>query len=507
MENALSRMERLSRRGLLHAAGATSLSSSAQPSKTRAEAASRSALPSGKPLRVQPVLVWEESPRRDLSSWRPYGAIQTGGEAELEQRRIRGELKALGAKAEFPVEVLPVAVLNDAQAVARVAAARNGAVLLYAASGPVSWLEAFSSSGKPVIMFLRHKSGPMYLHYEIAHFRFLRKSGQAIGEKHMDAGDIVVDDYGEVLWRLRALYGLENALGTRCLALGGLRAYTAEGQQFGPPHVRNTWRYEVISVPESEVERRIAHLRADAAAMAKVESQAKDFLDQPKLKLATGRKFVVNSFVALEVFRELMREHNAANLGVANCMGQLIRLLDTPPCLVLSILNDAGLTAFCHTDFTHTPPGVLLRWISGKPSFVCNTHFPHDGMLTLAHCAAPRRMNGSDFEPATIMTHYESDYGAATRVEFTKGKLITCLIPNFHCTRWTGFRGRIVDNPTLPACRSQIELSIEGDWRRLLEEMDGFHAVVCYGDYLPEVGYALKRTGIHWENLSRIASA
>ena len=37
----------------------------------------------------------------------------------------------------------------------------------------------------------------------------------------MDVDDIVVDDYGEVLWRLRAMYGMKNAKGTRMLAIGG----------------------------------------------------------------------------------------------------------------------------------------------------------------------------------------------------------------------------------------------------------------------------------------------
>jgi hypothetical protein len=183
-------------------------------------------------------------------------------------------------------------------------------------------------------------------------------------------------------------------------------------------------------------------------------------------------------------------------------MGSLIRLLDTPPCLLLSLLNDEGLTAFCHTDYTHTPPGVLLRWISGKPSFVSNSHFPHHGSLTLAHCATPRKMNGQDCEPAKIVTHFESDYGAATRVEFTKGQIITNLIPNLVCTKWIGFRGKIVDTPSYPICRSQIDLEIDGDWRRLLKDMQGFHTVTCYGDYLCEVGYALKKTGIEWENIS-----
>jgi len=31
--------------------------------------------------------------------------------------------------------------------------------------------------------------------------------------------------------------------------------------------------------------------------------------------------------------------------------------------------------------------------------------------------------------------------------------------------------------------------------------MPGFHWMVCYGDYRRELGYALKRTDVAWENL------
>ena len=54
-----------------------------------------------------------------------------------------------------------------------------------------------------------------------------------------------------------------------------------------------------------------------------------------------------------------------------------------------------------------------------------------------------------------------------------------------------------------PACRSQIDIAVDGDWRRLQREMEGFHTQVCYGDYLREVGYALKKLGtIEWQSFS-----
>jgi hypothetical protein len=115
-------------------------------------------------------------------------------------------------------------------------------------------------------------------------------------------------------------------------------------------------------------------------------------------------------------------------------------------------------------------------------------------------------MNGKDYEPTTIMTHFESDYGAATKVAYPKGQIVTAIVPNLRCTKWMGFRAKIVDSPSREACRSQIDMEVDGDWRRLVTDMEGFHTVICYEDYLREVGYGLKKLRkIAWENVSERA--
>ena len=81
---------------------------------------------------------------------------------------------------------------------------------------------------------------------------------------------------------------------------------------------------------------------------------------------------------------------------------------------------------------------------------------------------------------------------------------MTVVIPNLHCTKWQGFRGKILDSPARPACRSQIDIEIDGDFRALQAGMEGFHVQVCYGDYLREIGYALKKLGKpEWQNFSQ----
>jgi hypothetical protein len=498
----------ITRRGFLGGLGGTAALGAVAvraTSQARAEAASSGAsvgLPAGTPLRVKPALVYHIPKRAEKTSWRMYGGSRTQADIDKEARQIGDELTKLTADAGFPIEIRPLALVASEKETKAVADTDCDVILVYACSGDRGWLELLAASKKPNIMFVRHKSGQVYFWYETAHWWFLRKLTDEMKEPNMDADDIVVDDYEEVLWRLRALYGLKNARGTKCLAVGGLQAYSVPGQERGPVVAKDIWGYDISVVPDEAVAERIRKARADEAFMWEMQRRTDELLAQPGVALRTEKKFVFNSLVAMAVFKEMMREKGATNLGVAHCMGSLISLLDTPPCLVLSMLNDEGLTAFCHTDYTHTPPGVLLRWISGKPSFVCNSHFPHAGQITLAHCAAPRRMNGKDCEPTAILTHFESDYGAATKVEYRKGQVTTNIIPNVRCTKWFGFRGKIIDSPSFDMCRSQMDVRIDGDWRKLLRDMQGFHTVVCYGDYLREVGYALKKVRLEWENVS-----
>lgn len=463
-------------------------------------------LPKGRALRVQPALMYSLEPRQEKTSWRSYGGLCTEEDITAEIGRITAELQRLVEKAEFPIKMLPLASIRDEGTARQVAGADADVIVLYAASGGTNLVNMVASSKTPMIMFIRHRSGPFYLWYEIAHWRFLRQNGDTFAAANADIQDIVIDDYREMLWRLRALYGLANAKGTKMLAIGGLVAYSEPAQLNGPSHAKEVWGYEIATITEQQFAERLARARSDPKMVKEAERRADGLLSTPNVILQTQRRFVTNSCLALAVCEQLMAETGASNFGFGRCMGRpVIEMLDTPPCLVLSLANDAGYTAYCHTDLSHTLPGVLMRWIAGRPTFVCNSHFPHDGIFTVAHCAAPRKMNGVDYEPATIMTHYESDYGAACRVEYTKGQTVTAVIPNLRCTKWQGFRGTIIESPAFPACRSQIEIAIEGDWRRLAAEMEGFHTQIIYGDYLREIGYALRKLGkVEWQCYSGI---
>ena len=63
-------------------------------------------LPPGVALRVQPVLVYQFAVRRERTSWRGYGGLQSQADVDRELKRLGNDFKQLTAQAEFPLELL-----------------------------------------------------------------------------------------------------------------------------------------------------------------------------------------------------------------------------------------------------------------------------------------------------------------------------------------------------------------------------------------------------------------
>ena len=195
----------LSRRGFLEGAvlGGTVLSGLAWPALA---AASQGELPTPPPRRavvVKPVLIYSVPTRQAQTSWRNWGGIQTEGDAKSEQARIGTELGQINARADFPVKFLPVAAVKDVKSIRGLADLAGADVLLvYAAGGEVNGIETL---GKHVVFFLRHRSGPVSLWYEIVSPRYLRQHTDEPKMTAVDAGDVVVDNLDELTWRLQVI--------------------------------------------------------------------------------------------------------------------------------------------------------------------------------------------------------------------------------------------------------------------------------------------------------------
>ena len=457
---------------------------------------------------VQPLLRHEIETHKPQRSWRNWGGVHTKETVAEEVGRIGGELEKLKASAGFPIEILPLATASSDEEAARIRdSSRANALILYAAGA--QWLDPCISSKRDNIIFVRHRSGPVYDWYENVSNRFLRVPGnnleydQVRNYEGVGVDDIVVDDYGEILWRLRAVHGLRNFMKSRAVTIG--RA-VGKGCPKAPGLCHERFGMDVVEVPYAELDKRLKAKRADAGVMSRARKAADRYLAQPGVTLETDRTFVANAFLLYSTFKELMRENDAQSFTIMSCMSTVMPIAETTACLALSMMQDEGLIAFCESDFGSHPAGVLLRYISGNPVFMHNPTFPHNGIVTCAHCTCPRRMNGVSYDPVKIRTHYESDYGASPKIAMPVGQQVTLINPDCAQVRWLGFKGRVADNPSFSICRSQQDIQIEGDWRKLAREMRGSHWMMAYGDFLKETGYCMRKMGMEWLNISESAT-
>jgi hypothetical protein len=451
------------------------------------------------PLKVQPVLAYEIPVKKEGVSYRNWGGVQTEGDAAAEKERIAKELAAL--KATHPrLEILPVVSTRSLEECAALAKGQHDVMLTYAAGGSVKMLEALAGPSRWNMMFLRHRSGPVYLWYEIAHPRFLRKTVDEFGQPGVGIHDVIVDDQAELGWKLRGLTGLRNTLGKRIVAVGGASGW-GEGGRRAPEISRDQWKLNIRTVTYDELGERIKKARADGARVKRCAAEADRYLGHKGIKLETSRDFVSKCFLLTDVFRDLLDEAQTDAITINQCMGTIMKVSETTACLPLSVLNDEGYMAFCESDFVVIPSGILMRYIADVPVFLNDPTHPHHGVVTLAHCTAPRKMDGKNSEPTRVLTHFESDFGAAPKVEMRIGQKVTNLVPDFSNRQWVGFEGEIVANPFMAICLSQIDVSINGSTEKLLEYMKGFHWMTGYGSWLNETRYALGKVGVEMKTI------
>lgn len=466
-------------------------------------------LRTGRRLTIQPILLYSIAQRREQTSWRSWGGLHTEDDINEEIKRISTELDNMKNKADFELAIKPLVRVRNVDEAIKIRDANDYDIpIVYAASGWTTALESCFSADRNNLIFLRHKSGPIYLWYEIVHNRFLRQGDdkQDLDEYRYPSGmtvhDVVVDDYDEMLVKLRALYGVQNFIGSKIIALGGSSGWCYPQ---APDIARQKFHIDIVPVEYDDLAKRINSARADKARLKRTQQWAKEYLNLPETTLHTEEQFVTNGFLLYDIFKEYLAEFNAAAFTIQNCMGTVMPISETTACLPLSLLNDEGYLAFCESDFNVIPSGILLHYISGKPVFLNDPTFPHHGMVTVAHCTAPRRLDGKNYAHAKIVTHFESDYGATPKVELPIGTPFTMVCPDGGQKAWVGFNGAVEENPFYDICRSQFDVSIDGDWKKLLQDHRGFHWMMAVGDYSQEMGYACPKIGIEWNNVSQMA--
>ena len=202
-----------------------------------------------------------------------------------------------GLSADFPLEILPLVTVRQVDQAAAVAKGNHDVTIMYAARRNRPLLEALAAPDKWNLMFVRHRSGPLYYMYIGAHTHFLRKTRDEFGQPGMDVHDIVVDDHARAALapagprRPQEHFGQADCRRGRAGRMGRRRP---RGARAGPEDLE-AWTSAPSPIPD--LGKRIEKARQDEALVKRCRAEAEKYLKQEGVTLETSRDSVDRAFL------------------------------------------------------------------------------------------------------------------------------------------------------------------------------------------------------------------
>ena len=205
------------------------------------------------------------------------------------------------------------------------------------------------------------------------------------------------------------------------------------------------------------------------------ETTERDLLDSLKIYLAIN---------------QICQENNCT-CATVRCFS-IIEKLKATGCLALALLNDEGIDAACEGDLQSLLSMILVRRVTGMPSFMANPSAmsKDNHTTTFAHCTVPTTM----CRRYGFRSHFESQCGLAVAGEFSPSEVYTIF-------KWGGEKldrffveeaVSVVAPSNENLCRSQLTLNFYNP-EYMLNNPIGNHHIILKGAFADKLRTALKR--------------
>ena len=220
----------------------------------------------------------------------------------------------------------------------------------------------------------------------------------------------------------------------------------------------------------------VEFLAADFQAVtSRGETTERDLLDSLKIYLAIN---------------QICQENNCT-CATVRCFS-IIEKLKATGCLALALLNDEGIDAACEGDLQSLLSMILVRRVTGMPSFMANPSAmsKDNHTTTFAHCTVPTTM----CRRYGFRSHFESQCGLAVAGEFSPSEVYTIF-------KWGGEKldrffveeaVSVVAPSNENLCRSQLILNFYNP-EYMLNNPIGNHHIIVKGAFADKLRTALKR--------------
>lgn len=409
-----------------------------------------------------------------------WGLMKSEEDLEEEYESIKEEIDNIQEELDF--QILGGDVVRSVSEALDLAGRyrRCDVLIVFAVSGAGTrkLLNALTTYGLPLIFFNKIEEDRMYGH------ALYQQWYQMDAVEEFTEVDLVINDYGELIGKLKAHRAVKRLEESKVLCIGEPNNFFAGG--LAARAAVNEFRPAINYMSFETFQEKLEEKSLDDSEIVKVKDKflnnaenVSEEIDE-EISLRSARVYVV--------LKEIIEE-NGYDAITANCLSGILDLVETTPCIAFQRLRDEGIPAVCEADIPQLVTTILLRYISDKPTFINDPVIvPDDNRVVVAHCTAPTKMAGFDVEAEKYdaVLHHETKLGLAPSVKFSEGQKVTLAGVSHDFRKMIATDGKITRNTDYHICISQAEVEVKNA-QYLLDNFRGFHWVMVYGDWMEEL--------------------
>lgn len=372
------------------------------------------------------------------------------------------------------------------------------AVLLFPCTTNISYMHAFLTLNKHLIIFNKEYTEPFYggnllgLHFDWD----LNQSNRSRWVS------IVTDSYDSLSEKIRAIRAISKLQRTKILCVGPLHQHIAGKtlRRGSYEAVRNAQEKLGITIEFASLEDFKKEISVTEVS-DEIKQVYKDFMGKAKEVDSSVKDHEALEAVRVYFAWKRMIERTNSTASTISCyQTKIIDEINTTPCYAVSKLNDDGIVTACEADMDALTNMLISSYVSGEPAYMGDPVFNEaSNKMINAHCTCPLKLKGYNKENESYVatTHYESEKGLATQTIMEVGSeiTVTMLSPDLSAIVITS--GVITrSDMRYPACRVQVEFEVENPSEFIHQCKIHIpfigHMVNVYGDYAREIAEACR---------------
>lgn len=333
--------------------------------------------------------------------------------------------------------------------------------------------QVIAKTGKPLILVDDLYAGSGEFILSLAELR--SKGYPAVGVASSN-----IDDAAKAIRLLKALHEFQNS---KIIVVADVPEQRAEQVKRRAEFLRKRYGIQLVYVSSSQVNE--IYRTVD---QREAENIAEKWINEAEKVVEPTRQEILNAAKLYLALKRLLDQHEADAITV-DCLTLVYSgRLPAYPCLAFFQLNNDGYTATCEADIDSTATMLLLRYLTGRPSFVSDPVIDQaTQQIIYAHCVAPTKVYGPDgpASPYRIRSHAEDRKGAAVQALLPLGETVTTaklVLGEETLIIHTAQTTANVEEEK--ACRTKLAAKTNAD--KILENWppsSGWHRVTVYGDY------------------------